>query len=240
MVCYHMLVLVVDDEPRIRELLKYSLEKCDFVVKTAADGLTALEMAHRLCPALIVLDLMLPGKDGFEVCRTLREIPETADIPVIMLTARNQEMDKVLGLELGADDYLTKPFSPRELVARVKAQLRRATRVNPGGVKHSPAIVCGELTIHPDRHQVFRNSQEIVLSRKEFSLLLTLASRPGQVFTREQLLGLVWDYGSSGDTRTIDVHIRYLRRKLEFDPAQPKIIQTVRGVGYRFQDRKVL
>jgi DNA-binding response OmpR family regulator len=235
-----MLVLVVDDEPRIRELLKYSLGKCDFVVETAADSLTALEMARRLCPVLIVLDLMLPGKDGFEVCRTLRETPETADIPMIMLTARNQEMDKVLGLELGADDYLTKPFSPRKLVARVKAQLRRAAGRNQDRMKRSPSIVCGELTIHPDRHQVFRNSQEIVLSRKEFSLLLTLASRPGQVFTREKLLELVWDYGSPEDTRTVDVHIRYLRRKLEFDPAKPQIIQTVRGVGYRFQDRKIL
>jgi len=234
------LILVVDDERHIRELVQYTLERCQFKVETAADGLTALEAARRLLPNLIILDLMLPGKDGLAVCRALRETPETADIPVIMLTVLNQEADKVRGLEVGADDYLTKPFSPRELVARVKAQLRRS----PGGSIRPPnprkAIVSGDLAIYPDRHQVFRGGREIVLSRKEFRLLEVLASRPGQVFTREALLELVWEYDNPGDTRTVDVHIRYLRRKLESDPAHPKIIQTVRGVGYRFSDRKVL
>jgi DNA-binding response OmpR family regulator len=182
-------------------------------------------------PDLIILDLMLPGMDGYEVCRQLKSNTRTASIPLIMLTARAEEVDKVLGFELGADDYVTKPFSPRELVARVKARLRFLAPPAGGGEE----LRCGEIVIRPDRFQVLVGDKEVKLSVKEFSLLYHLASHPGRIFTRDQLLLTVWGYNGVYETRTVDVHVRYLRRKIEPDPANPQYIETVRGVGYRFR-----
>lgn len=233
-----MQVLVVDDEPKICELIRYNLERYHYRVFTALDGPSGLELALRLLPDLIVLDVMLPGMDGFEVCRELRLNPETASIPVIMLTARGQETDKVLSFELGADDYVTKPFSPRELIARIKAHARRAAIAVPAVSRECEReIQRGNLVIYPDRFQVFLQGKELHLSRKEFGLLLLMASHPGQIFSRDRLMSLVWGFdGAAGTgTRTIDVHVRYLRRKIEADPSEPKYIETVRGMGYRFR-----
>ncbi|RJX19288.1 MAG: DNA-binding response regulator [Desulforudis sp.] len=234
-----MQVLVVDDEPKICELIRYNLERYHYGVITAFDGTSALELACRLRPNLIILDIMLPGIDGLEVCREIRRSPETAAIPIIILTARGQEIDKILGFELGADDYVTKPFSPRELMARVKAQVRRSTTATSQAAftqEQRKEIHVGDLVINPDRFEVFLGGQEIRLSRKEFSLLLLMASHPGQIFTRDQLMSVIWGYDSVDETRTVDVHIRYLRRKIERDPSHPKYIETIRGLGYRFKN----
>ncbi|MDI6711508.1 MAG: response regulator transcription factor [Bacillota bacterium] len=231
-----MLVLVIDDEPHILELIKFNLEKSHFDVMTATDGREGLNAARRRKPDLIILDIMLPEMDGYQVCRALRADPGLADVPVIMLTARDQELDKVLGLELGADDYVTKPFSPRELLARVKAHLRRAGAVpEPFPERPEDEIRAGDLVIRPSRYEVEARGKLIHLPRKEFELLLLLAARPGRVFNRNQLLEHIWSYNTVTETRTVDVHIRYLRRKIEADPANPQYIETVRGFGYRFR-----
>ena len=232
-----MRVLVVDDDPHILGLVKYNLEKYRYEVITAADGMEALQLARKFRPRLIILDLMLPVKDGFEVCRELRADASTAAIPIIILTARDQEFDKVLGFELGADDYVTKPFSPRELVARVKAQIRRAGMAFNAGEQDEEHIRIGDLVIYPERFEVYVRGKPVRLSRKEFQILHLMASHPGKVFTREQLIDLVWGYDYVvGDARTVDVHIRYLRRKIEPDASKPQYIETVRGLGYRFKD----
>ncbi len=220
-------ILVVDDEEPIRELLRFNLEKEGFEVMLAADGGQALEISHSLMPELVVLDIMLPGMDGLEVCRIMRQNPKLRDIPVILLTARAEESDKVLGLEC-ADDYLTKPFSPRELVARVKARLRRH-----GG--NAKGIAVGDLVIDAERFEVTRAGKTLDLTPKELDLLKFLASNPGKVFSRDYLLDRIWGYEFSGDTRTVDVHIRHLRQKVEADPANPSYIETIRGAGYRFR-----
>lgn len=224
-------ILVVDDEAHIRELVKFNLERAGYIVSEADNGLAAIQSA-KVKPDLIVLDLMLPGIDGLEVCRALKSERDTSGIPVIMLTARDDEFDKVVGLELGADDYLTKPFSPRELVARVKAVLRRSQKAPlPEG-----EFIIGNLRLNFSRYESFLGKEKLELTPKEYDLLKLLVTNTGKVFTREQLLEKVWGYEYFGDTRTVDVHIRHLRAKLEQDQTIADAVETVRGIGYRFRD----
>lgn len=231
-------ILIVEDEEPIRDLIgKYLVAEGSNVV-TARDGLSALTQARAAHPALIVLDVMLPGMDGLEVCR---RIQQESDVYILMLTARTEEIDKVVGLSVGADDYLTKPFSPRELVARVKAILRRGRNVGAGNDrKESPdrTLRFENLLINPDTRQVLWNEANVELTTREFDLLYALAEYPGRVFNRDQLLERVWGHDFAGIDRVVDVHIGLLRRKLESDPANPLLIQTVRGVGYKFVAKK--
>ncbi|MBO1004145.1 response regulator YycF [Pseudogracilibacillus auburnensis] len=222
-------ILVVDDEKPIADILKFNLEKEGYIVVCAHDGNDAIELAEKENPDLILLDIMLPGKDGNEVCR---EIRKTKTMPIIMLTAKDSEIDKVLGLELGADDYVTKPFSNRELIARVKANLRRQQQVTEETVATKKDINIGNLTIHPDAYSVSRNGEHIDLTHREFELFYYLARHIGQVMTREHLLETVWGYDYFGDVRTVDVTVRRLREKIEEDPSNPVWIVTRRGVGY--------
>lgn len=223
-------VLLVEDEKTLAKGLKFSLEKEGFNVEVAYDGEEALQFLERDIPHLIILDLMLPKVDGYEVCRRLRR---TSDVPIIMLTARNEDIDKILGLELGADDYMTKPFNTRELLARIKAILRRAGQGEAGNRK---TIRMGELQVDLIRHRVTVEEREIPLTSREYALLSFLASNPGRVYSREQLLEEVWGYEFCGDARTVDVHIRHLREKLEKQPAEPHYILTVWGTGYKFRE----
>ncbi|MDQ0190925.1 response regulator [Alicyclobacillus cycloheptanicus] len=224
-------VLVVDDEEPIANILKFSLEREGYRVQIALDGEEAVRMAREASPDLILLDIMLPEKDGFEVCREVRTFSAA---PIIMLTARDAEVDKVLGLELGADDYVTKPFSTRELLARVKANLRRLAleREQAAGGHGRDRIVLGEVVIDVRQYEVRKRDELIPLTHREFELLAFLASRPGMVYTRESLLQEVWDADYIGDERTVDVTIRRLREKLEDDPGNPVYVLTKRGVGY--------
>ncbi|MBW8349547.1 response regulator transcription factor [Bacillus sp. IITD106] len=227
-------VLVVDDEPSIVTLLRFNLEKAGFSVMTAEDGKTGLEMAMKEKPDFIVLDLMLPGMDGMDVCKTLRQ--EKIRTPILMLTAKDDEFDKVLGLELGADDYLTKPFSPREVIARVKAILRRSNMNEiPDPVTKDEAIEIGQLTIFPEKYEAFLSEKKLELTPKEFELLLYLANNQGKVLSRHQLLDAVWNYDFAGDSRIVDVHISHLREKIEEDTKQPAYIKTIRGFGYKLE-----
>lgn len=223
-------ILVVDDEPHILELVRFNLEAGGFKVLEAVDGQKAIELAQTEKPDLILLDLMLPGIDGLEVCRILRQQKTTREIPIIMLTAKSEEIDKVLGLEMGADDYITKPFSPRELTARVKAVLRRSS----GSEKNENNIRIGNLVMDIEKHEVLVDGKKQEFTPKEFDLLKLLASNPGKVFSREYLLENIWGYDYLGDTRTVDVHIRHLRQKVEKDSEKPVYIETVRGIGYKF------
>ncbi|MDD3363856.1 MAG: response regulator transcription factor [Syntrophomonas sp.] len=227
-------ILVVDDETYIVELVKFNLEKEGFQVIVAYDGLKALDIVKSECPDLIILDIMLPNMDGLEVCQVLKQDANYSFIPIIMLTARGEEIDTVLGLELGADDYIKKPFSPRELLARVKARLRAIRILQAEKAMGTKAYVCRDLIVVPDQHEVFLEEVKLELTRKEFELLRLLVSHQGKVFTREVLLEKVWGYEFSGDTRTVDVHIRHLRQKLNDDSNFPEYIETVRGVGYKF------
>jgi two-component system phosphate regulon response regulator PhoB len=220
-------ILVVDDEPEAVELLEFNVKQAGYDVLVAADGAEALKKAHSALPSLILLDLMLPEVDGLEVCKMLRRDPATASIPIIMVTAKATEIDKILGLELGADDYITKPFSPRELVLRVKKLLQRERAAGD----ESGIYKLGELLIDTPRHLVSWRGKAIDLTATEFKLLAILAQRRGRVQSREQLLRDVWEYNSLIDTRTVDTHMRRLREKL--GPAS-KWLDTVRGVGYRF------
>lgn len=225
-------ILVIDDEENIRELVKYNLEKAGFHVVECGDGLTALILAKKDRPDLILLDLMLPGLDGLEVCRTLKEHQDTKAIPIIMLSARDEEVDKILGLELGADDYLTKPFSSRELVARIKAVLRRSVKETlPSG-----ELAVGQLKLNFSRYEAFLGAEKLELTPKEYELLKLFITNVGKVYTREQLLEKVWGYEYFGDTRTVDVHIRHLRAKLAGESDIAEAVETVRGVGYRFRE----
>jgi len=221
-------VLVVDDEPMVREVLARYLEKDGFAVDTASDGVAALERFEAGRPDLVLLDLMLPGVDGLEVFRRIRA---QAPAAVIMLTAKGEETDRVVGLELGADDYITKPFSPREVVARVRTVLRR---VRPDVLVPASPLRHGDLEIDYPRREVRLAGRPVKLTRKEFDLLLLLASRPGVTFTRSELLEQVWDFAWEGDTSTVTVHIRRLREKIEVDPSDPRRLITVWGIGYRF------
>jgi len=224
------LVLVVDDEKTLVKALAFNLEKEGFRVETAYDGKEALEKVFELKPDIVVLDLMLPEVDGFEVCRRIRK---KLEIPIIMLTARSEDIDKVLGLELGADDYLTKPFNSRELVARIKAILRRSIVRDEESKK---VIQIGKLQVDLLQHRARLGDQEISLTSKEFALLSFLVANAGNVYSREQLLEQVWGYDYYGDVRTVDVHIRHLREKIEQDPGNPELIITVWGTGYKFRE----
>lgn len=231
-------ILVVDDENNIQELLKFSLIKEGYQVLLASDGQQALKHARTEKPDLIILDIMLPEMDGYDVCRTLKANKETANIPVIMLSAKGDVLDKVVGLELGAEDYITKPFSPREVVARVKVHLRRKTRQTGGASLEPPnEIKVNKLLIRPDKYEALLDGVKLDLTPKEFELLHLLAVHPGRVFTRDVLLERIWGYECVRETRTVDVHIRYLRQKIEREPASPDYIETVRGVGYRFKEQ---
>jgi two-component system alkaline phosphatase synthesis response regulator PhoP len=219
------LILLVDDEPSIVKLARMYLERENFRVEAAGDGEAALEAVRQLNPHLVVLDLMLPRLDGFEVCRRLRA--ENNPVAIIMLTARDEDIDKILGLEIGADDYLTKPFNPRELVARVKAILRRAERLTRTDAK---TVTLGNLSVDPIRREARIAAQALDLRTQEFELLFTLAGQPGRVFTREQLLQQAWGFDFYGQTRTVDVHIAHLRKKLS---GSSVTIETVTGIGYK-------
>lgn len=231
--CLNRQILVVDDEANIRELCRLYLEQEGFTVEEAANGIDGLKRAKELRPALVVLDLMMPGKSGFEVCKELRDV----EIPVIMLTARGDEVDKILGLELGADDYVTKPFSPRELVARVKVVLRRFERGGaPAAEDRSPErLEFTDFAIDLAGRTLIVGGRPLECPPKEFDLLAMLAQNPGRAFTREQLLEKVWDYSFYGDFRTVDVHVQRIRKKVEPDPEKPRYIKTVWGVGYKFE-----
>lgn len=223
-------ILVVDDEPAILELVTFNLKQAGYTTLTATDGVEAVQKATAEKPDLIILDIMLPKADGFEVCRNLRV---KDNIPILMLTARKEEVDRVLGLELGADDYLTKPFSPRELVARVRAILRRVAEKQR---QPDDLLTVDDLIINPSSHVVSVRGETVDLTLKEYQLLYLMAANRGRVFSREVLLERLWDSEYYGDTRTVDVHIRHLREKIEENPSKPYYILTVRGVGYRFRD----
>ncbi|OPZ90901.1 MAG: Transcriptional regulatory protein YycF [Firmicutes bacterium ADurb.Bin419] len=223
-------VLIVEDEKNIVDILRFNLVKEGFQTIEASDGEQALECALREKPDLILLDIMLPKMDGFTVCRKLRQ---TISTPIIMITAKEEEVDKVLGLELGADDYITKPFGTRELMARVKANLRRVS-IDNTVTKETNALKCGDLEINIDRYEVKRDNQVVELTLREFELVKFLALQQGQIFSRESLLEKVWGYEYYGDVRTVDVTVRRLREKVEADPSNPNYIMTKRGVGYYF------
>jgi two-component system OmpR family response regulator len=223
-------ILIVEDDLNLLATLKYNLLKEGYEVLTAVDGAGALETARREKPELILLDVMLPGLSGFEVCRILRK--ET-NVPILMLTAKAEEVDKIVGLEIGADDYMTKPFSMRELLARVRAMLRRAGVAKPEPELKPEPLSIGDLEVDLGRHLASLGGKTLALSPKEFDLLAFLAQNKGLVFSREQLLEKVWGYDYAGETRTVDVHIRWLRQKIESDPARPEILVTVRGTGYK-------
>lgn len=235
------LILAVDDEVNILELLKFNLDKEGYQFIGVTNGHDAVKTANKEKPDLIILDVMLPGMDGSDVLRALKANSETVTIPVIMLSAKDDLLDKVLGLELGAEDYITKPFSPREVMARVKAHLRRKSSLPPSkkaSEETENEIKIRQLTIKPEKYIATLDSKKLVLTPKEFDLLHLLAGNPGRVFTRNILLERIWGYDHVRETRTVDVHIRYLRQKIEKDPANPKYIETVRSVGYRFCEPK--
>jgi DNA-binding response OmpR family regulator len=230
-------VLVVEDEPTLLETLEYNLSHQDYDVLTAADGHQALEVAREEQPDLMILDLMLPGIDGIEVCRILRQ---EMNLPILMLTARDEEVDKVVGLEVGADDYMTKPFSMRELIARVKALLRRERLIREAmasddGVSGEQALTFGDLRIDASRREVTRDGENLHLKPREYELLAFLARHRGMVLSRDLILERVWGWDYDGGSRTVDVHVHWLREKIEPDPKNPTRIVTVRGVGYRFE-----
>ncbi len=226
-------ILVIDDEQHIIELLRYNLETNGYEVVEAKDGLEGIEKAKKEMPDLILLDLMLPVIDGIEVCRKLRIGDETKSIPIIMLTAKSEEMDKIIGLEMGADDYVTKPFSVRELLARIKAVMRRNKEVKEDSPKE--VIYIGEIKIDEEKHEVTKRSEPLDLTLKEFQLLGILAKNRGKVLTRNFLLDEIWGYDYFGEIRTVDVHIRHLRKKIEDDDRNPEYIETIRGVGYKLR-----
>ncbi len=238
-------VLVVEDEPVLLETLEYNLTRQGYAVLTATNGHQALQLARAQQPDVIILDLMLPGLDGLEVCRILRQ---EMNVPVLMLTARADEVDKIVGLEVGADDYMTKPFSMRELLARVKALLRRVRLIReeissrgaeelaaPSSIPRAQTLTFDDLVIDLARREVLRNQLPIRLKPKEFDLLVFLARHRGIVLSRDLILERVWGWDYSGGTRTVDVHVRWLREKIEADPSHPERIVTVRGIGYRFE-----
>lgn len=250
------LIYCVEDEVNIQQLIKYNLELNGYKVLTFSDGESLLEISKDKLPAMFILDIMLPGIDGIEICKKIRQNPAANNIPIIMLTAKSEEFDKVLGLELGADDYITKPFGVRELIARVKALFRRTdtstqtdananfntdssanSNANSNSTNSIDVIIYGNIKIDTPRREVFKYNKLLDLTLKEFELLKLLLINKGTVLSREQLLEKVWGFDYFGETRTVDVHIRYLRQKIEDDDSNPKLIETVRGIGYRFSDK---
>ncbi len=231
-------ILVVDDESSIVTLLQYNLEQAGFEVITAADGQQAFDSVIANKPDLIVLDLMLPKMDGMEVCKALRL--QKISTPIIMLTAKDDEFDKVLGLELGADDYMTKPFSPREVTARVRAVLRRTNNISDEDkpLKSENSYEFNHLRVYPERYEVFLHDDQLEFTPKEFELLVYLMDNKNRVLTRDQLLSAVWNYDFAGDTRIVDVHISHLREKIEESSRKPLFIKTIRGLGYKFEEPK--
>ena len=230
-------VLIVEDEQNIVDILSFNLEREGYDTLEAYDGTTGLQLALEQNPDLVLLDLMLPGMDGFEVCRRIRETGSA--VPILMLTAREEETDKVLGLELGADDYITKPFGMRELLARVKANIRRSAMAPVQGEQAQPAsgnkLELGRVTVDQEKATVYKDGNPLELTQREYDLICYLASQPGKVFSREALMEHVWNYeGYVGDVRAVDVAVRRLREKIEDDPASPKFIVTKRGMGYLF------
>jgi DNA-binding response OmpR family regulator len=225
-------VLVVDDEATLVDTIRYNLRREGYDVQVASDGNEALKLARASSPDLVVLDLMLPGIDGLEVCRQLRR---DSTVPILMLTAKDDEVDKIVGLEVGADDYMTKPFSMRELLARVRAMLRRSRMTQQTAESDgAQSVRSGDLEADPLQRKVMLRETSLQMKPKEFDLLVYLMQQRGRVLTRDQLLEKVWGYTFGGDTRTVDVHIRWLREKIEEDPGTPRRLETVRGVGYRF------
>ncbi|ARK23746.1 DNA-binding response regulator [Sporosarcina sp. P37] len=222
-------ILIVEDEESIQKLLAITLQQANFDTILAVDGEEALEKVLDEQPDLIVLDLMLPKIDGLEVCRMLRK--QNIETPIIMLTAKGEEMDKIVGLEMGADDYMTKPFSPREVAARVRAVLRRT---GERGQSKEKVLVSGQLTVYPERLEVYLDKERLEFTPKEFELLVYFMKNPNRVFTRDQLLQAVWNYDFAGDTRIVDVHVSHLRDKIEENTRKPRYIKTMRGVGYKF------
>lgn len=222
-------ILVVDDEDNILELLRFNLENSGYKVLTAQNGIDALKIAKAETPDLILLDLMLPGMDGYDVCKEIRRDNNISNTPIIMITAKGEELDKILGLELGADDYITKPFSVRELKARLKAVLRRTTIQ-----QIDKAYRFGNVAVDFDKHEIMKNDEKVELTLKEFELLEILIKNKGRVMTRDFLLDKIWGYEYIGESRTVDVHIRHLRQKVEEDDKNPQYIETIRGIGYRF------
>ena len=233
-------ILVVEDELSIATLLKYNLEQAGYQVALAHDGQAGLDKALEIKPDLMLLDVMLPKLDGMEVCKELRM--QKMNTPIIMLTARDDEFDKVLGLELGADDYMTKPFSPREVIARVKAVLRRFSPQVPTAVSESSEKIYefGGLRVYPDRFEVLLQNEPLEFTPKEFELLVYLIENKNRVLTRDQLLSAVWNYDFAGDTRIVDVHISHLRDKIEENSRKPIFIKTIRGLGYKFEEPKAI
>ena len=227
-------ILVVEDDPTLLGVLKYNFAKEGYQVVTAVDGAQALETARKEKPDIIILDIMLPEMSGYEVCRILRK---EMTVPIVMLTARDDETDKVTGLDLGADDYMTKPFSMRELLARVRAFLRRLEMQTPQS--GSEMLRVGDITVDPARHTVTKGGTVVILTPKEFDLLTFLIQNKGFVFSRQQLLEKIWGYDFPGDTRTVDVHVRWLREKIEDDPGKPTHLLTVRGTGYKLEGASV-
>ena len=228
-------VLIVDDERSIVDILRYNLEKNDMTAVCAYDGAEGLRLARECDPDVILLDVMLPEMDGFEVCRTLRA--EGNNVPIIMITAREEETDKVFGLELGADDYITKPFSMRELLARVRTNMRRAASMGPAAPEEpGDQIRAKDITIDRTRRAVYKNGKELELTQREYELIKFLAENPGRVMSREELMGSVWQYDYFGDLRAVDVAVRRLREKLEDNPSEPVYVMTKRGAGYYFAD----
>ena len=225
-------ILIVDDEEHIVELLKFNLNNAGYDTFTANDGIEAVKIAKAEKPSLILLDLMLPGLDGFDVCKEIKRDKEMKNTAIIMLTAKGEELDKILGLELGADDYITKPFSVRELLARVKAVLRRSNTSNNDSEENG--YESKNLKVDFERHEVIVCGNKVDLTLKEFELLQILIQNKGKILKREMLLDKIWGYEYIGETRTVDVHIRYLRKKIEEDDKNPRFIETIRGVGYRY------
>lgn len=232
-------ILIIEDEQSIATLLSYNLTQAGYETIIANDGKQGYDLALSEKPSLIVLDLMLPSMDGVEICKELRM--QKVSTPIIMLTAKDDEFDKVLGLELGADDYMTKPFSPREVVARIKAVLRRSEgmRVNKDDSTASE-IHLGELKVYPDRYEAFMSDEQLEFTPKEFELLVYLMENKNRVLTRDQLLSAVWKYDFAGDTRIVDVHISHLREKIEVNSRKPVFIKTIRGLGYKFEEPKAV
>ncbi|MDI6605186.1 MAG: response regulator transcription factor [Thermoanaerobacteraceae bacterium] len=226
-------ILVIEDESHILELLKYNLEAAGYNVELADNGKEGLEKCFECLPDLVLLDLMLPDMDGFDICKTIKRDEQCKNIPIIMLTAKSEEFDKVLGLELGAEDYITKPFSIRELLARIKVVLRRSKNEK----EVDEIIKFGDISIDTNKHMVYKNGKILNLTLKEFELLKLLSQNIGKVLTRNFLLDKVWGYEYAGETRTVDVHIRHLRKKIEDDDKLPIYIETVRGIGYKLKDK---